>query len=1232
MDWFTLNTKSLIFVVLFGLVWLINLPRAYRSRQMICVKLAVLLSLIAVVLRYRYEQFLVVYIDQLKAFLPPDLPVLKYDLSLFIGIVMVVFFLLLKTVIILLKLIFIHIPARPTRAYSFELDRGICLKPSWDFPARFFFYLYSPMFFAFLVLIGLSDHPAGHSFFLPFTEISIISLLLCSEIALYLRGLRPSPGAGNLLGEDSTSAQKGHFSVLLDIYKNTWPDKILTIDENIALDKLPWATPSTETHVSEKDRLSPALQLIQNNLYGQNLRLTMTQLRALKDLWLRKDLLLIDSGLTASEPLLGACLQRHIVEGHNVVVLARTSESESLVWLQQILKKPVYAVTPFKTSTLHNGDRDQELIFTTVNEMIAFPLENIREWLSDIGAVVVLDPIHTIFSDITSAHALIKTLDDCSNNSLQLLLITRDDPVNLESAVREFLNAEPQEYRLHSYPAQEGCYIAWKTEGEIPFQEKVLAGQKRHFGVEPMIAIPALQNGVEKIYLKGQEKTPWREYIEEFDKTEQLHIGKLKDLLISNSGEMIPIQDKRTLVIARDQDCNLPATLKRTLAHGSEGAFAQTVSEPYLLRDYLADNINFFLGYRSEITANLAPILNYNTTSTLYSLAERLLVSALPEETIRTALSNISVVFNSRSKSNFSRQFTQSLKDSLGLREAVQLNAAESYRFDVSQNCFRLERMVSLAPQSIGAISEKWRDFYSICDSDGNVLEIVHQGHISQKYLPEQVWNLQGEPYRLRSPNPVTKKIEAVHIPAAGPVIYRNQKQISFDADKTVWQERKQHENRQVKSIWSLGEGDFNITTTGYFSYFHRVDFKSRGFQRVDLIDKDLSRHYSDGHLLSLTISLDQFEFSTEIKKQLAPALTLLLNEIFISVFPEAYHFICAATGSSLASSSINQVQQLLPLLIVDGAFSEVDDVITIYLFEDSETDMGLVKAFYEYGDNTLSLLDDYLFWALQKQQQSDFYLKFGYPEVPDWLHLEELSQLVEALTEHLPITTRSARQSYFKNKDSQPCLSAGNQTCDFCGKKLSLASFEQLNDGRVRCTECKDASISQTAEFKEVLQDARSWLTRTFDLKLRQTIDIHFTNTRVIHGITGEVFIPTSNYDPRAVGLAVKSGGGYSLYVENGAPDYLVISTVAHELTHIWQYDNLDYEQMEKDYGLLLIEGMAVWVGLEILKDKKIASEYCTMESQRGDVYGKGFRQVASMVRDSGGQSPFEIMKRMYP
>jgi len=51
----------------------------------------------------------------------------------------------------------------------------------------------------------------------------------------------------------------------------------------------------------------------------------------------------------------------------------------------------------------------------------------------------------------------------------------------------------------------------------------------------------------------------------------------------------------------------------------------------------------------------------------------------------------------------------------------------------------------------------------------------------------------------------------------------------------------------------------------------------------------------------------------------------------------------------------------------------------------------------------------------------------------------------------------------------------------------------------------------------------------------------------------------------------------------------------------------------------------------MELLKSKKIAAEYCAMERQHNDVYGQGYQMVSPMVKDSGGQSQFVIMKRLY-
>ncbi len=66
------------------------------------------------------------------------------------------------------------------------------------------------------------------------------------------------------------------------------------------------------------------------------------------------------------------------------------------------------------------------------------------------------------------------------------------------------------------------------------------------------------------------------------------------------------------------------------------------------------------------------------------------------------------------------------------------------------------------------------------------------------------------------------------------------------------------------------------------------------------------------------------------------------------------------------------------------------------------------------------------------------------------------------------------------------------------------------------------------------------------------------------------------------------KDKTGYTIYIENGSPKLAAISTLAHELTHIWQYLNWNDSELKKKYGsfamLQIYEGMAKWVEIQYL------------------------------------------------
>ena len=79
----------------------------------------------------------------------------------------------------------------------------------------------------------------------------------------------------------------------------------------------------------------------------------------------------------------------------------------------------------------------------------------------------------------------------------------------------------------------------------------------------------------------------------------------------------------------------------------------------------------------------------------------------------------------------------------------------------------------------------------------------------------------------------------------------------------------------------------------------------------------------------------------------------------------------------------------------------------------------------------------------------------------------------------------------------------------------------------------------------------------------------------------------PTSHSDGRILGYDQKNWRGMKLVVENGAPRACMPETLAHGLTHIWQYENWPdawENSLGTDESQQIYEGMATWSGIQFL------------------------------------------------
>ena len=217
----------------------------------------------------------------------------------------------------------------------------------------------------------------------------------------------------------------------------------------------------------------------------------------------------------------------------------------------------------------------------------------------------------------------------------------------------------------------------------------------------------------------------------------------------------------------------------------------------------------------------------------------------------------------------------------------------------------------------------------------------------------------------------------------------------------------------------------------------------------------------------------------------------------------------------------------------------------------------------------------------------------------------------------------------------------AGARYCDFCGAELAGTEYELLSDGRERCMLCSKTAVKTAEEFRDIYKTVVGNLETFFGARITAPVRVEMVNAKKLHRRLGKSFVPTGNFDGRILGVAIKSKGGYTILVENGAPRIQSTMTIAHELIHIWQYLNWDKQTILRTYGkaqeLEVYEGMAKWGEIQyafLIGESAAAKREELITRLRQDEYGRGFckyleRYPLSTEIRLTGESPFADKER---
>lgn len=275
------------------------------------------------------------------------------------------------------------------------------------------------------------------------------------------------------------------------------------------------------------------------------------------------------------------------------------------------------------------------------------------------------------------------------------------------------------------------------------------------------------------------------------------------------------------------------------------------------------------------------------------------------------------------------------------------------------------------------------------------------------------------------------------------------------------------------------------------------------------------------------------------------------------------------------------------------------------------DTDAGL-------PDGDIAGEDEELESTIQTEYQKHCFLKFGYDTISDKLDIEGTIEYLAGLG-FAKNPLHQVRCGEDTEAESYDPHKYGAHLCDFCGVELMGGEYEVLTDGRERCNRCCVTAVRTADGFKDVFKSVVRNMEIFYNIRLNTAIKVRMTDAKKIAKHVGTSFVATPGFDARVLGFAKKDKTGYSIYVENGAPKLAAIATIAHELTHIWQYLNWKESDIEKQYGkenaLEVYEGMAKWAEIQyliLLGESAYAKRQEITTRLRDDAYGRGFIKFA--------------------
>jgi hypothetical protein len=1120
----------------------------------------------------------------------------------------------------------------------------IFLKKEWTYVALLFKWLSAVPLVLLSLLIVANVYSLSMVTYLP--NYPIVSLVLLLELAWFLNGRKYPYGEGSLDGKNAVSRRLATYDDLFQQYKELWPERLLADGQVSENEHFHHRTQhfSYENLTSDPEH-QQIIHAICERLKKKNVMLDESYTTMMSEMIQERDVIIEDAIYEAFSSYFFPALYHLLAKNKKILVIAPSQSvaSDAVEWFTRGIREvsgleQVWRVSTFLDALEQNTNSDVLIVSPDIlNEKRFLHYLSQLEKTKILEAVMLLHAEKIIPHYSTILHAFNLNVRELIGKKPQYIILTEWQE-GLEHSIRSVLHCEPRDIVAPMHTSRNLHYMVWKKEGEKWFQHTILPKlSHRQLEAEAVLALPALKANVEPVHFVSQRKTNVKESIQEildakkslfeigFDLETLDHFSNM--IVVHEKNLSVPVDDFAFLLI-RDNNHNLVDVLNLWKGTGKLASFVHIICPPYLIRDYLASQLDFYMSANRTVSP-LAPRLSQSIWSIAYYLLERLCHFSISEAEVVSYLRRANIHSYRSVVEGVHLLFTQAFGHALDYRYNIE--SEEVMSFDRVAKDFIEKTHYRIPYSAREKILPKGFKFMEISHNHKTISEIF-EGHFYQQYLPGQFHSFNGELYKIEKVDLDHGVVEVSFEPIFEKKYYRPLTQYKVSKVK----EEKDFENKNISlEGFDIRMGAMaahvEIHTSGYVELNQMLNLKAMKVHSFHP-EEEIRRKYENGHLLCLQISSKEGEI--EHADMIGFTLALLLNELFVSLFPDTYHFVKVCTvmdeGFFDVEQSLSKKLQLItPELKIDG--EAVQDVgegqITLYMIEDSPFHLGMLEVIRDHWEKIFDLLDDYLYWLLHESEETSDYLHFGYGQYPNELALAETFKLIDGLLTRKKL--REVRTEYLGRviEGDIATISSGSETqCVFCGKVFGATQFHQLDDGRQRCFTCSQTGIDQVSLVEPLYEQVRDFFKDVYGKTLPTDIELSVLSTGEIHKLSGLPFVPEAGH-PRIAGKATRDELDHlKVVIENGSPKVHTLSTLAHELTHIWQYVKLPVDSMTLEE----IEGFATWVEIDMMTQLGETPYANMLEQQllhRQDEYGTGYRLIKQkLAAMPDGTTPFEL------